>query len=95
MTVGLHEHAGSGEIYLAKFHEKLARQFHASKLEMLFPIVRTAGSGGPNRMIFSIPRCLVERADARQVRAAAVRLVDNNDTGVPASGANALPITTH
>ncbi|NIF12477.1 hypothetical protein F3J12_23755 [Burkholderia sp. Ax-1735] len=31
MTVGLHEHADSREIYAEKFHEKLARQFHGGK----------------------------------------------------------------
>ncbi|MPV66256.1 hypothetical protein [Burkholderia sp. BE17] len=31
MTVGLHEHADSREILIEKFHEKLARQFHAGK----------------------------------------------------------------
>lgn len=31
VTVGLHEHAGSREIFDVQFHEKLARQFHGSK----------------------------------------------------------------
>ncbi|WP_413168710.1 hypothetical protein [Burkholderia latens] len=31
MTVGLHEHADSREIFTGKFHEKLAWQFHGRK----------------------------------------------------------------